>query len=89
MSKSKIGPDHIKELEDGTRWVGATKAAKELGVSRQTVHNLYRDRRLWGIKTDAGLLLDRTDARYEQEKRYAAERRAGTTTPSQPREVRP
>ncbi len=64
--ESILREKHILELEDRKVWVGATKASKELNVSRQSIHNFYKRRQLRGINTDAGLLLDRTHAGYRE-----------------------
>ncbi len=67
---------HILELEDRDVWVGATKASKELNVSRQSIHNFYKRRQLRGINTDAGLLLDRTHGEYKKLVREGVIRKA-------------
>lgn len=64
--RSTLREKHIQELEDKDVWVGATTAAKELNVSRQSVYNFYRRRKIGGIWTDAGLLLDKTHAGYRE-----------------------
>ncbi len=75
---STIKDRQIEELESG-RWIGVTKAAEELAVSRPHIHSLYSRRVLRGIKTDIGLLLDRQHAGYVAAKREGMVRAARQT----------
>jgi hypothetical protein len=63
-------------VEEFEKWYSATQAGEEIGVSRQAVHKMLKNRRLRFADTAIGVLIDPVSVRDMRDRRSSSSRGA-------------